>query len=355
VTTRLTLLVITGAAALGAQRATAQPVPIPITLPPPTDPPPPDGTPPPTPDGTTPDGAPPDGTSPDGASPDGATPPSPPIEPPAVATVPPPLPDEVDEPPPPPLSMPELLLAPSGSMLPAGVIYSRSGVDTSGGLSGDLRFGLGDVAEFGVAVTDLIRSREDSTATPKRLAPFYTATFRMGLAEDRLFRHQPALALGFRKSFEYEADGHRARIAELHLAASKHLGTRTSVHLNASFWDASVETNDEGAVVLHDQGLRRQARLGGGVAVRAVEDADILVDLAWVPEFCFTCTEVNRTRLRPILSWGVRYDLAGWAQLQSGVRVPDIGDANLLDAQIFGQLTIINRSLERVVARRRAK
>ena len=74
-----------------------------------------------------------------------------------------------------------------------------------------------------------------------------------------------------------------------------------------------------------------------------------------MPEFCFTCSAPNRTRLRPILSWGVRYDLASWAQLQSGVRVPDIGDANLLDAQIFGQLTLINRSIERVVDRQRRR
>jgi hypothetical protein len=341
-------LLIAGAVALTAGIATAQPMPVPVPLPTP----PPDGTPPP-PDGTPPtDSATPptDATPP----PDAATPPvddaPPPGRPPPIESVTQveALPEDL-----PPIDLPELLLAPSGAMLPAGVIYSRSGVDTSGGLSSDLRFGLGDVAEFGVAVTDLIRGREAYGQTARRMAPFYTATFRMGLAEDRLFRHQPALALGFRKSFEFEADNHRSRIAELHLAASGHVGTRTTVHLNGSFWDASVETGDEGPVLLHDQGLGRQFRVGGGFAVHAVEDADILVDFAWVPEFCFTCTAPNRTRLRPILSWGVRYDLAPWAQLQSGVRVPDIGDANLLDAQIFGQLTIINRTLERVVSGRR--
>jgi hypothetical protein len=347
-------LLIAGAVALTAGVATAQPMPVPIPLPtPPPTPPdgtPPDGAPPPT-DGTPADATPADGTPTDATPPGDATPPlgsPPPIE--SITEV-----EALPEPPRPPIDLPELLLAPSGAMLPAGVIYSRSGVDTSGGLSSDMRFGLGDVAEFGVAVTDLIRGREASDQTPRRMAPFYTATFRMGLAEHRLFRHQPALALGFRKSFEFEADNHRSRIAELHLAASGHVGTRTTVHLNGSFWDASVETGDEGAVLLHDQGLSRQFRIGGGVAVRAVEDADILIDYAWIPEFCFTCTDANRTRLRPILSWGVRYDLAPWAQLQSGVRVPDIGDANLLDAQIFGQLTLINRSIERVVDRRRRR
>ena len=46
-------------------------------------------------------------------------------------------------------------------------------------------------------------------------------------------------------------------------------------------------------------------------------------------------------------------ELATWALFQAGVRIPDIGDANLLDAQIFGQLTILNSTLRRVVHRDR--
>ncbi|MEZ4403099.1 MAG: hypothetical protein R3B06_23955 [Kofleriaceae bacterium] len=340
--TKSRVVITTCAVAVLGGVAAAQPLPVPIPLPPP------------------PVAAPPDPVEPPAPPPDGVgVAPEPEDDPPPVPPPPPTATEAIaaatlPEPPAPwrRVDMPELLLAPAATMLPAGVIYSRSGVDTSGGLSSDLRFGLGDVAEFGVALTDLVRGREQSDQTPKRLAPLFTATFRMGLAEDRLFRHQPAVVLGFRKSFEYEGSGHRARVAELHLVASKHLGPRTSIHLNGSFWDASVETGTAGPVTLHDQGLGRQVRVGGGVAVRAVDDADILVDLAWVPEFCFGCSAVNQTRLRPVLSWGVRYDLTRWAQLQSGVRVPDIGDANLIDAQIFGQLTLLNRSFERIVARR---
>ena len=35
--------------------------------------------------------------------------------------------------------------------------------------------------------------------------------------------------------------------------------------------------------------------------------------------------------------------------LESGVRVPDIGSANLLDAQIFGQVTFTSWALRRAV------
>jgi hypothetical protein len=32
--------------------------------------------------------------------------------------------------------------------------------------------------------------------------------------------------------------------------------------------------------------------------------------------------------------------VASWARFEAGVRLPDIGEANLLDAQIFGQVTL---------------
>ena len=54
-------------------------------------------------------------------------------------------------------------------------------------------------------------------------------------------------------------------------------------------------------------------------------------------------------RLRPTLSWGVRYAVASFLNLEAGVRVPDIGTANLLDAQIFGQATFTSWALRRAV------
>jgi hypothetical protein len=346
-------LLIPGVLAFTAGRAAAQPVPVPIPLPPPTtgDPAPPTGdpVPPPTGDPVPPTGDPvPVGEQ----APTGEQTP-PPVEVTPIETTPP---EEETAPPevlPFHARLPELLLAPAGSMLAGGVLYSRTGVDTSGGLSWDMRVGLGDLGEFGVATTDLIRAKQNGGETSDRLAPYYMATFRLGIDEDNQFKHQPAVAIGFRKSFEYEKDGHRSRIAELYLAATKHFGRRAAIHANIALWDALVENSGEAPVLLHDQGLKRQVRPGGGIELRAKPDADILVDVAWVPELCYTCTAPNRVKLRAILSWGVRYELADWAQFQAGVRVPDIGDANLLDAQIFGQLTLLNSTLRRVVHRDR--
>jgi hypothetical protein len=245
--------------------------------------------------------------------------------------------------------LPELLTAPTGYMLGAGYIFSRSGVDTGGGVRSDLRVGLGDVAEFGVATTDQVRFRQDGDSLPKRISPYITASFRMGVAENRLFRHQPALALGFRKSFQRERDSFTTQIAELTLVASKHLGKWATVHGGGAFWDASITSVDDATATykLHDQGIKKQLRAFGGVAVRAIDKSDILIDVSWSPEFCYTCTD--QIKLRALLSWGVRYNVADWIRIDAGVRVPDIQAANLLDAQIFGQVTFVSRRLRDII------
>jgi hypothetical protein len=248
--------------------------------------------------------------------------------------------------------LPELLAAPTGYLLGAGDIYSRSGLDTGGGVSTDLRVGLGDVAEFGIATTDQIRARESQEKTAQRISPYVTASFRMGVAENRLFRHQPGLTLGFRKSFQRDTDSFKTQIAELTLVASKHLGSRASLHAGAAFWDASISPSDPSSdpaatFALHDQGLRKQLRGFGGVAVKATNNADVLIDVAWAPEFCYQCTQ--QIKLRALLSWGVRYNIADWIRIESGVRVSDIQSANLLDAQIFGQLTFVSHTLRNFI------
>ena len=263
-----------------------------------------------------------------------------------------------------PVFMPEVLTTPTGWLLPAAVLYSKMSLDTGGGVSSDTRVGLGDVAEFGLATTDAVRERHDnSDERTSRIQPYVTASFRLGIQEDRLFAGQPGMTLGFRKSFEREHDGYSTRIAELTLVASKHLGPNAAIHVGGAFWDASLEgdldaddSSDRREVTLHGQDrLESQLRAFGGIELRPLPKSQILVDLGWSPEFCYRCTssswrsDANKIRLRPTLSWGVRYEVAEWMRLESGVRVPDIGEANLLDAQIFGQVTFTSRALQRAI------
>jgi len=264
----------------------------------------------------------------------------------------------------PPIYMPEVLTTPTGWLLPAAVLYSKTSLDTGGGVTSDTRVGLGDVAEFGIATTDAVRERDgNSDLRAERIQPYVTASFRLGIQENRLFLGQPGFTLGFRKSFERNHDGFRTRIAELTLVGSKHLGPNAAIHVGGAFWDASLEgdlDSDESdtrrEVTLHGQeDLRAQVRAFGGIELRPLPKSQILVDLGWSPEFCYRCTassgnpDANKIRLRPTLSWGVRYAVAEWMRLESGVRVPDIGEANLLDAQIFGQITFTSRALQRAI------
>src|ERR1044071_6135360 len=91
------------------------------------------------------------------------TPPPPPPNTPTdpYAPLPPPKPRK----PLPPLYMPEVLTTPTGFLLPAAVLYSKTSIDTGGGVTSDTRVGLGDVAEFGVATTDAVRERTDENDT----------------------------------------------------------------------------------------------------------------------------------------------------------------------------------------------
>jgi len=245
------------------------------------------------------------------------------------------------------IDMPEVINAPTGWLLPAGVIYSRTGLDTGGGFTNDERVGLGDVAEFGVQTLDQVRARTDAASDPQKIQPYFAATFRMGIAEDRLFDYQPGLVLGFRKSFQRSTDGYDSRVAELTLVASEHLGPRASVHVGGSFWDAEL-TGMGVDTTLHDRSahpLSDQIRAFGGFEARPFDKSQILVDLSWAPEFCYACGASQQIRLRPELAWGVRYQVADWMYLESGVKVPDIATASLLNAQIFGNLTFTTWAL----------
>lgn len=256
-----------------------------------------------------------------------------------------------------PINMPEVLTTPTGWLLPAAVLYSRTSIDTGGGVTSDSRVGLGDVAEFGIATTDAVRERD--TAADKqvdRIQPYVTASFRLGVSEDRLFDQQPGVTLGFRKSFERNHNGFKSRIAELTLVMSKHLGDKAAIHVGGAFWDASLEGQlDEAGdthreITFHDGPTRAQLRAFGGIEVRPLPRSQILLDLGWSPEFCYHCTDdADKIKLRPTLSWGVRYAVTDFMNLESGVRVPDIASANLLDAQIFGQVTFTSWALRRAV------
>lgn len=306
----------------------------------------PDATPPPAP----PAQAPPEGEQPGLPSPLFEPPPATPPGPERDGTPSPPTP--LFEPPATPPSAgldqpPEgLLFAPTARMLEAGALSASGAIDTVGGAQLELKIGLGGVAEFGIGSTDHIRVRDcgDCDARIVRFVPM--ARFVMGLPEHRLFKHQPALALGFQKSFTRNHDGRASRYAGLYMVASKRFGT-ASVHGGAMLLDGVIQRKDDSEVALHDRSLGKVVRPYGGFEILARERSHVIVDLTWNPELEIARDLANpdRIKLRPMLSWGVRYAASRRTALEAGVRVPDISDANLLDAQIFAQLRLSSRAI----------
>ena len=239
-----------------------------------------------------------------------------------------------------------LLFAPTARMLDAGAISASGAIDTVGGAQLELKIGLGGVAEFGIGSTDHIRVRDCATCDARTVRLVPMARFVMGLPEHRLFRHQPALAIGFQKSFTRKHDDRASRYAMLYLVGSKKLGS-ANLHGGALIWDGVIQRDDDSEVTLHGEPLSKRIRPTAGVEVLARERSHVIVDLTWNPELQVARDLANpdSLRLRPMLSWGVRYAAASRIALEAGVRVPDIGDANLLDAQIFAQLRVASRAI----------
>lgn len=239
-----------------------------------------------------------------------------------------------------------LLFAPTARMLEAGAISAAGAIDTVGGAQLELKVGLGGVAEFGIGSTDHIRARDCASCDARTVRLVPMARFVMGLPEHRLFRHQPALAIGFQKSFTRKHDARSSRYAMLYLVASKKLGS-AHLHGGALIWDGEIARADDSMVTLHSEPLSKRVRPTAGFEVLARDRSHVIVDLTWNPELRIArdLADADSLRLRPMLSWGVRYAAARRVALEAGVRVPDIGDANLLDAQIFAQLRVASRPI----------
>ncbi|MBI4509065.1 MAG: hypothetical protein HY698_05490 [Deltaproteobacteria bacterium] len=248
-----------------------------------------------------------------------------------------------------PFRQPHVFFSPTAYILPAAAVQAGAGVDTGGALQGQIAVGLGDVAEFGVAGTNLVRARQVDGKVAQ-LPPYVFASFKMGVGEESMFRYQPAIALGFRKSFEHSADERKSRLAEMFVEASKEIGSFMTLHAGASFWDASLAKASGEEVTLHGRSsARQQLRPFGGVELRALPRAQVMAEVFWMPEFRYVADAADEVELRPQLAWGVRYELRSWGQIEAGVRVPDIADVNLLDAQIFGQLRVQTTRLRQAV------
>jgi len=182
------------------------------------------------------------------------------------------------------------------------------------------------------------------------VSPFAHASFKMGIGEERLFRHQPAIALAFRKSFEHSFGTAKLRTAALYLMVSKAFGPKVSLHAGGVLVDAALRDGTAPATFFHDEGFRNQLRPVLAFEAEPLPRSSIMIELNWVPEFTRAPADI---RMSALLTWGVRYRITTLLAFESGVRVQGIDEANLLDAQIFGQLSWGSDRLRRAIHRLR--
>ena len=221
---------------------------------------------------------------------------------------------------------------PSGPILHSAIVTASTAVGTRGDSATELRIGLGDAADWGIATYD---------AGFDGVPPYVVASFRMGVFEHRLFRGQPAVALAFRKSFAHEHAGILSRTAQLSLTATRTFADRITVHAGAGMWDSLV-VEQPGHVIdravartIDPMGTGRLQQIVtyGGIEGRPLEHSTVFLDggVAHTTGASF-----------PSFAYGVRY--YGWrgATLESSVRVAG-------DVQIFGAIQIRTDRLRSLV------
>ncbi len=231
---------------------------------------------------------------------------------------------------------PRIIHVPTADLQGAGRSYLTAGVSHRGEPFAALSLGLGEVAEVDLEATDkLAACPACSPADPHATTLLaLTALFKIGVAEGRLGRWQPALALGFRTVIEdrqIDPAGDRGRAARLYLGASKRLGP-VRAHLGLDLWDAQVVAADseESPPPLHQGPARAQVRPFAGIAWNPsiYPRTTLIADFSYAPVLA-----PQEVELRWLAGWGVRYRVVSWGSIELAMRHrggDDLSDSTVL-------------------------
>ncbi len=208
---------------------------------------------------------------------------------------------------------PRVFHAPTAWVQDAGTAHGSAGLTHRGGGFLAVTGGLGRLADLEVTVSDRLDTDGDEQL-------FYgSAQFKLGLGGGVLWKG-PAIAVGFRKSFRADVAAGNARIGELFVATSAHLGPVT-LHGGGTLWHAAYD--DRAGE------LEPTVRGFAGAEYRPPKypKTTLLADFASVPRLEDTIS------LGWVAGWGVRYQALSWGSIELGVRHRD--EERIDDATVF--------------------
>lgn len=215
---------------------------------------------------------------------------------------------------------PRLFHAPTAFLQPSGAVFMTAGGTHRGNQYGAVALGVGGVAEIGVESSDDLGSCAECTPEEPvaEALPTRTAWFKIGVAEDRFFAHQPALALGFQAQIGSVDSGALTELrgARMYLVGSRTLGS-VRLHLGADIWDGGATSASDERVLLHDGPMARRVRPFGGFGWTPpiYPRTTVIGEISWVPTF-----SADRIDLRWLAAWGVRYQAFNWGSVELAVQ-----------------------------------
>ncbi len=214
-----------------------------------------------------------------------------------------------------------VLTAPTAWLPPTGGAVVTATLDHRFDGSATIGYGLGGLAAIDLGADTDVRSCEtcDGDAEPLLLG---RASFRMGLAQDKMFRGSPALLGGVRKTFANQGRVGDVSVSEAYLVASRVLGP-VKLHAGIQAVDAAM-----GEVEL---GSKLRPIAGIEWTPGQYPNTTVVTDIAYVPLLRHGTAEVD-------LEWaagvGVRYNaLRDWGAIELAVRVREdegLGDTTVM-------------------------
>ncbi len=261
-----------------------------------------------------------------------------------------PAPAGADEPPdareaPVEVGDPIVFTAPTGRIIPSGVIYPRAGFDTSESFIGGAHLGLGGFAEVGFVSTPFVRFERLGEGRARYFNGYPLVIARLGANEGQLWSGQPGVAVGLRKSFIVHTLGRETQLSELTVAFTKRLNSWGSVTLGAAKWDGEIALEARGPdgtwALDEERDWGERIRPFAGLEFSPLERFRLMLEAYYMPEFEFDfAPNTPGIELDLAVSLGLRSELAPWFILDVGARGPDLDNLHQIDAELFAQVIV---------------